>query len=85
VWSPHAWIAGLAERCRSSILIGALSLDVVIVVVVVSLVEIAGLVYIAKQGRGIRDKMDTDDAAIYLQGRRIEDVLREMRSEQLGR
>jgi hypothetical protein len=26
-----------------------------------------------------------DDAAIYLQGRRIEDVLREMRGEQLGR
>jgi len=61
-----------------------MSLDVVIVVVV-SLVEIAGLVYIAKQGRGIRDKMDADDAAIYLQGRRIEDVLREMRGEQLGR
>jgi len=61
-----------------------MSLDVVIVVVV-SLVEIAGLVYIAKQGRGIRDKMDADDAAIHLQGRRIEDVLREMRGEQLGR
>ena len=61
-----------------------MSLEVVIVVVV-SLVEIAALVYIAKQGRGIRDKMDADDAAIYLQGRRIEDVLREMRGEQLGR
>ncbi len=72
---------GKGRRCAILSRTTSIEIATVAAVVVASLVEIAGLVYIAKQGRGIRDKMDADDAAIYLQGRRIEDVLREMRGE----
>ena len=49
------------------------------------LLEFAGLVYIAKLVHSTRDKMDADDAALYLQGRRVQEVLREMRAELLRR
>ena len=50
-------------------------------VVIGTLIELACLLYIARLARTTKDKMDADDAALYLQGRRIEDVLREMRGE----
>jgi len=60
------------------------SVDLAAVLVTV-LLEFAGLVYIAKLAHSSRDKMDADDAALYLQGRRVEEVLREMRAELLRR
>jgi len=49
------------------------------------LLEFAGLVYIAKLVHSSPDKMDADDAALYRRGRRVEEVLREMRAELLRR
>src|SRR5439155_18471661 len=66
------------------------SLDILVsvdltAVLVTALLEFAGLVYIAKLLHSSRDKMDADDDALYLQGRRVEEVLREMRAELLRR
>jgi hypothetical protein len=44
-------------------------------------VELGALVYLAILVRESRKKMDADDAALYLQSRRVQEVLREMRSE----
>jgi len=66
----------------------SVSLDILVsvaAVLVTALLEFAGLVYIAKLAHSSRDKMDADDAALYLQGRRVEEVLREMRAELLRR
>ena len=51
------------------------------VVVVAAVLEMAGLVYIASLVHRSRDKMEADDAALYLQGKRVEEVIREMRVE----
>ena len=56
---------------------------VIAAVIITSLLEVAGLIYIARLERSTRVKMDADDAALYLQGRRVEEVLREMRKELL--
>jgi len=61
-----------------------MSLDLA-AVLITSLLELTGVVYIATLVHRTRDKMDADDAALYLQGRRVEEVLREMRSELLRR
>jgi len=47
--------------------------------------EMGGLVILGVMLHRMRDKMEADDAAIYLQGRRIEEVLREMRGELMRR
>ena len=52
-------------------------------VLVTSLVEIAVLAFVSSLVYRTRDKMEADDAALYLQGRRIQEVLREMRAELL--
>ena len=44
-------------------------------------VELGVLVYLVILVRESRKKMDADDAALYLQNRRVQEVLREMRSE----
>jgi len=54
-------------------------------VLVTSLLEIAGLVFLASLLHKTRRKMEADDAVLSLQGRRIEEVLREMRAELLRR
>jgi len=56
---------------------------VIAAVIVTSLVEVAMLIYVARLEHSTRNKMDADDAALYLQGRRVEEVLREMRKELL--
>lgn len=48
---------------------------------VTALLQMVGLVILGFMLRGMREKMDADDAALYLQGKRIEDVLQEMRQE----
>jgi hypothetical protein len=55
---------------------------------VTAAIQIAGLVSIAvmtyRTGRileRVSEKMNADDAALFLQGRRVEDVLKEMRQE----
>lgn len=52
---------------------------VVAVIVVATALQIAGLAYIANQNRKMNDKMMADDMAIFLQGRRAEQIIREMR------
>jgi hypothetical protein len=52
---------------------------IVIVLAVAATLQIAGLVYIANQNRKMNDRMIADDASIYLQGRQVQQVLREMR------
>jgi hypothetical protein len=42
------------------------------------------IVYVARITREVRDKQIADDAALYLQGRRIEEVIREMRESLRG-
>jgi hypothetical protein len=44
-------------------------------------VEVACLVVLGLMLRRFRDKVDADDAALYLQGKRVDEVLREMRAE----
>jgi hypothetical protein len=56
-----------------------------IAVLITSLLELTGLVFLGSLLYRTRSKMDADDAALYLQGKRLEEVLREMRGELLGR
>jgi hypothetical protein len=46
-----------------------------------SLLEMAGLVVLGTMLYRMWGKIEADDAALYLQGGRIEEVLREMRRE----
>jgi cell division protein FtsX len=52
---------------------------VVLVIAVATTLPIAGLAYIANQNRKMNDKMTADDASIFLQGRQVQEILREMR------
>jgi hypothetical protein len=42
-------------------------------------VAVAGFVILGTMLRRMSGKMDADDAAMFLQGRRVEEVIREMR------
>lgn len=56
--------------------------DTIIVVVTIAIattLQIAGLVFIAFQVRRMNDRMIADDASIFLQGRQVQEILREMR------
>ncbi len=55
------------------------TLLIVIVIAIATTLQIAGLAYIANQNRKMNDKMIADDASIYLQGRQVQEILREMR------
>ncbi|MBV8451395.1 MAG: hypothetical protein JOZ29_03875 [Deltaproteobacteria bacterium] len=50
-----------------------------IVIAIATTLQIAGLAYIANQNRKMNDKMIADDASIFLQGRQVQQILREMR------
>jgi hypothetical protein len=54
-------------------------------ILVTSLLEMGGLVFLGVILHRMRDKMDADDAALDLQGRRVEEILREMRAELVRR
>ncbi len=54
-----------------AVIVGLITLDVV--------VTVAGFAYIARQVRAVSDQVRAGDAAIFPQGRRVEEVLREMR------
>jgi hypothetical protein len=54
-------------------------LAIVIATTVQVVIAIAGFAYIATQLRKMNDKMVAEDASIYLQGRQVQEVLREMR------
>jgi len=54
-------------------------------VLVTALLEVSGLVILGAMLYRMRDKMDADDASLYLQGKRVEEVLREMRRELVTR
>ena len=54
-------------------------------VLVTALLEVTGLVILGAMLYRMRDKMDADDASLYLQGKRVEEVLREMRRELVTR
>jgi len=60
-----------------------MSLEIVgiLTTAVTALLQMVGLVILGFMLKGMREKMDADDAALYLQGKRIEDVLQEMRRE----
>ena len=51
----------------------------IIAIVIGTIVQLAALGYIANQNRKMNDKMIADDMAIFLQGRRAEEIIREMR------
>jgi hypothetical protein len=42
-------------------------------------VAVAGFVILGTMLRRMSEKMDADDAALFLQGRRVDEVIREMR------
>ncbi len=50
-----------------------------IIIGVATTLQIAGVVFIAFQVRKMNDKMIAGDAAIYLQSRQVQQILREMR------
>jgi hypothetical protein len=50
-----------------------------IAIIVTSFIEVTELSFVAWMAYRMNTKMAADDAALYLQGRRIEDVLKEMR------
>jgi len=54
-------------------------------VLVTALLELTGVVILGGMLYRMRDKMDADDASLYLQGKRVEEVLREMRRELVTR
>ena len=54
-------------------------------VLVTALLELTGVVILGGMLYRMRDKMGTDDAALYLQGKRVDEVLREMRRELVTR
>jgi hypothetical protein len=51
--------------------------------VIATVFEIAVLGFVASLVYRTREKMDADDAALYMQGRRVQEILREMRAELL--
>ncbi|MBV8451706.1 MAG: hypothetical protein JOZ29_05465 [Deltaproteobacteria bacterium] len=51
----------------------------ILAIIIATVLQIAGLGFIAYQVRKMNDKMIADDAAIYLQGRQVQQILREMR------
>jgi hypothetical protein len=55
------------------------TLLVVIIIALATTLQVAGLVFIALQVRRMNDPMIADDASIYLQGRQVQQILREMR------
>lgn len=48
-------------------------------ILITSTIQIAGLLILGTMMFRMGRKMDADDAALFLQGRRVEEVLREMR------
>ena len=50
-----------------------------------ALLEMVGLVIMGGLLYRLRDKTGGDDAALYLQGKRVEEVLRQMRAELVSR
>jgi hypothetical protein len=54
-------------------------------IVVTSLLEVSALVFMGMTLRGLWSKTEADDAALYLQAKRVEEVVREMRAELLRR
>ena len=54
-------------------------------VLVTALLELTGVVILGGMLYRMRDKMGADDAGLYLQGKRVEEVLREMRRELVTR
>jgi len=52
---------------------------IIIVIAVAGTLQVAGLAFIANQNRKMNDKMIADDASMYLQGPRVQEILREMR------
>jgi hypothetical protein len=51
----------------------------IIAITIATVLQIAGLGFIAYQVRKMSDKMIADDASTFLQGRQIQEILREMR------
>ena len=54
-------------------------------VLVTALLELTGVVILGGMLYRMRDKMGADDAGLYLRGKRVEEVLREMRRELVTR
>ncbi len=48
-------------------------------ILIASTIQIAGLVILGTMLLRMGQKIDADDAAFFLQGRRVEEVIREMR------
>ena len=48
-------------------------------ILITSTIQIGGLVILGTMLLRMGRKMDADDAALFLQGRRVEEVIREMR------
>ena len=51
----------------------------IIAMTIATVLQIAGLGFIAYQVRKMNDEMVADDASIFLQGRQVPQILREMR------
>lgn len=56
-----------------------------VAILVTSLLELSGLMILGRMLYKLSSKTEADDAALYLQGKRVEGVVREMRAELLSR
>ena len=56
-----------------------------ILLTIVAVSQIAGFTILGTMLYRMWGKMEADDAALYLQGRRMEEILREMRAELVRR
>ena len=63
----------------------AATVYIITVSVIGTVLELVMVAHVASLVRESRTKMDADDAALYLQSRRVQEVLREMRAELLRR
>ena len=64
--------------------VSAMSLELA-AILITALLEMTGLVILGGLLYRVREKVEADDAALYLQGKRVEEVLREMRAELVNR
>jgi hypothetical protein len=51
----------------------------IIAIMIATVLQIAGLGFIAYQVRKMNDRMIADDASIFLQGRQVQQIIHEMR------
>ena len=85
VLGAEDWHANGRALVSFAMRLDAATVYIITVSVIGTLLELVMVAYVASLVRESRTKMDGDGAALYLQSRRVQEVLREMRAEFLRR